>query len=123
MRFLLVAAIFLGFILLVHWGGRFLVSRQHSDVPPSSYIPEVTLPTLLVIGVLALILTLGASVLAFNPDHGTANQWVRLPRETLADHTANCLDGAVLFANLLEAVSLSPALVIVPSHAFVGWQT
>jgi hypothetical protein len=63
------------------------------------------------------------SVIAFGPDHGMSNQRVRLPRETLAWRTANCIDGVVLFASLLEAISLSPALVIIPGHAFVGWQT
>ncbi len=46
-----------------------------------------------------------------------------LPRESLEDKQANCIDGAVLFATLLEAASLNPALVIVPGHAFVAWET
>ena len=63
------------------------------------------------------------SVVAFSPEDGAANQRVRLPRESLADRQANCIDGAVLFASLLEAASLNPALVIVPQHAFVAWET
>jgi hypothetical protein len=62
------------------------------------------------------------SVVDFSPDLGSSNQRVRLPSESLADREANCIDGTVLFASLLEAVSLSPALVIVPGHAFVGWE-
>jgi hypothetical protein len=63
------------------------------------------------------------SVIAFSPEDGAANQRVRLPRESLRDKQANCIDGTVLFASLLEAASLNPALVIVPQHAFVGWET
>jgi hypothetical protein len=63
------------------------------------------------------------SVIAFSPDEGSATQRVRLPRESLEDGQANCIDGTVLFASLLEAVSLSPAIVVVPGHAFVGWET
>lgn len=63
------------------------------------------------------------SVIAFSPEEGAANQRVRLPRESLADRQANCIDGAVLFASLLEAASLNPALVVVPQHAFVAWET
>lgn len=63
------------------------------------------------------------SVIAFSQEDGAANQRVRLPRESLADRQANCIDGAVLFASLLEAASLNPALVIVPQHAFVAWET
>jgi hypothetical protein len=48
---------------------------------------------------------------------------VCLPRESLADREANCIDGTVLVASLLEAMSMSPAIVIVPGHAFVGWET
>lgn len=63
------------------------------------------------------------SVLAFSPDAGASNQRVRLPRESLAQRQANCIDGTILFASLLEAVSLNPGLVIVPGHAFLAWQT
>jgi len=63
------------------------------------------------------------SVVALNPDEGASAQRVRLPRESLADRQANCVDGTVLFASLLEAVSLSPAIVVVPGHALVAWET
>ena len=39
-----------------------------------------------------------------------------------AGWAAICLDGALLFASLLEAASLNPALVILPNHALVAWQ-
>jgi hypothetical protein len=63
------------------------------------------------------------SVIAFSPDQGVTTQRVRLPRESLAHQQANCIDGTVLFASLLEAVSLSPGLVLVPGHAFLAWET
>lgn len=63
------------------------------------------------------------SVIAFSPEEGARNQRVRLPRESLQFGTANCIDGTVLFASLLEAISLNPALVIVPGHALVAWET
>jgi hypothetical protein len=63
------------------------------------------------------------SLISFTPEQGMANQRVRLPRESLKDSQANCIDGTVLFASLLEAVSLSPAIVIVPGHAFIAWET
>lgn len=63
------------------------------------------------------------SLIAFSPDEGFSTQRVRLPRESLQEKQANCLDGTVLFASLLEAISLSPAIVTIPQHAFVGWQS
>ena len=63
------------------------------------------------------------SVVTFTPEEGFADQRVRLPRQALEEGQANCIDGTVLFASLLEAVSLSPAIVIVPGHAFVAWET
>lgn len=62
------------------------------------------------------------SLIAFNPDESARGQRVRLPRETLSEKQANCIDGTLLFASLLEAISINPALVIVPGHAFVGWE-
>lgn len=63
------------------------------------------------------------SVIDFTPDLGQANQRVRLPRESLEDHQANCIDGTVLFASLLEAISMSPAIVLIPGHAFLAYET
>ena len=59
----------------------------------------------------------------FNPDQGFSTQRVRLPRESLADKEANCIDGTVLFASLLEGISMNPAIVLVPGHAFLAWET
>jgi hypothetical protein len=63
------------------------------------------------------------SVLAFSPDDGWSSQRVRLPRQTLESTNGNCIDGTVLFASLLEAITLRPAIVLIPGHAFVAWQT
>jgi hypothetical protein len=63
------------------------------------------------------------SIIAFNPEEGQFSQRVRLPRESLQDQQANCIDGTVLFASLLEGASLNPAIVVVPGHAFVAWET
>ncbi len=63
------------------------------------------------------------SLVDFNPQQGWASQRMRLPRESLADKQANCIDGTVLFASLLEGISLNPAIVLIPGHAFVAWET
>ena len=63
------------------------------------------------------------SLIDFNPEKSMRSQRVRLPRESLADHTANCIDGVLLFASLLEGVSINPCIALVPGHAFVGWET
>lgn len=63
------------------------------------------------------------SVLSNSLQDGLASQRVRLPSESLAHQEANCLDGTVLFASLLEAISLNPAIVLVPGHAFLAWES
>lgn len=47
-------------------------------------------------------------------------QRVRLPRESISQRSANCIDGSVLFASLFESIGLEPVIVLVPKHAFVG---
>lgn len=47
-------------------------------------------------------------------------QRVRLPRESILEKSANCIDGAVLFASLFENIGLEPIIVLIPGHAFVG---
>lgn len=63
------------------------------------------------------------SVIQFSPEEGGGfSQRVRLPRESLRGKTANCIDLCVLFASLMEAISLHPMLVVVPGHTFIGWE-
>lgn len=45
---------------------------------------------------------------------------VRWPATVLADHAANCIDGSMLFASVLEALRLEPVVVFIPEHAFMG---
>lgn len=49
-------------------------------------------------------------------------QRTRLPKEVLASHNAQCLEGSLLFASLMESIGLKPLIVVVPGHAFVGWE-
>ena len=66
------------------------------------------------------------STLVFHRHQAWASQRLRLPSETLAKKIANCLDGAVLFASLLEAFGIQTALVFTgtgdSAHAFVAWE-
>jgi len=64
------------------------------------------------------------STLNFGKQEGQITQRVRLPTTSLheSQSRANCVDGTVLYASLLELASLEPLLVIVPGHAFVGWR-
>jgi hypothetical protein len=63
------------------------------------------------------------SVVAFSPeDESTALQRVRLPAESLAHHEANCIDGVVLMASLLEAATMNAAIVVIRGHSFLAWQ-
>jgi hypothetical protein len=48
-------------------------------------------------------------------------QRVQLPVESLTTKFANCIEGSVLFASLLEAAAIDPVIVLIPEHAFVGW--
>jgi hypothetical protein len=63
------------------------------------------------------------SVVAFNPEDPDGGQRVRLPRESLRSAEGNCIDATLLIASILEAMSLSAAIVLVPHHAFVGWES
>lgn len=68
-------------------------------------------------------LTYVDSSLTMMPEQGLRGRRVRRPRESLEERQANCIDGAVLFASLLEAMSMQPAIVIVPGHALVAFRT
>ncbi len=64
------------------------------------------------------------SPLNFGKQEGQITQRVRLPATSLHEDRsrANCIDGTVLYASLLELAALEPVIVIIPGHAFVGWR-
>jgi len=65
------------------------------------------------------------SPLNFGKQEEQITQRVRLPITSLhqSQSRANCIDGTVLYASLLELANIDPLIAIVPGHAFVGWRT
>jgi len=63
------------------------------------------------------------SVVCFGGGPAEALQRIRLPREALETKSANCIDGTVLMASVLEAASLDAGIVLVPGHAFLAFAT
>ena len=63
------------------------------------------------------------SVLANGNTAAQFYQRIRTPAESLAVKAANCIDGTVLLASLLEAASLEAGIVFLSDHAFLAWRT
>lgn len=53
-------------------------------------------------------------------DHKKLSERVRMPRLSLDQSSANCIDAVVTYASLFENLGMEPAVVIVPGHAYVG---
>jgi hypothetical protein len=51
------------------------------------------------------------------------SQRVRRPGDVWRERRANCLDGSVLIASVLERIGIPAFIVLVPGHAFVGYRT
>ena len=52
--------------------------------------------------------------------HSNITERVRLPKESLRRDSANCIDGAVLYASVFENLGMEPVIALVPGHAYVG---
>lgn len=50
----------------------------------------------------------------------SVSERIRMPRESLRQSSANCIDGVVMFASLFENLAMEPTVVLVPGHAYVG---
>ncbi|HEV7675289.1 MAG TPA: hypothetical protein VGQ12_12225 [Candidatus Angelobacter sp.] len=53
-------------------------------------------------------------------DHKGVSERVRMPRMSLAQNSANCIDAAVMYASLFENLGMDASIVIVPGHAYAG---
>ncbi len=62
-------------------------------------------------------------VIYYGTDKAYFFQSIKLPNDTLQTRSGNCIDFSVLFASVLEAVGINSAIVLIPGHAFVGWET
>ena len=50
----------------------------------------------------------------------SVSERIRMPRESLRQTSANCIDGVVMYASLFENLGMEPTVVLVPGHAYVG---
>ncbi len=55
-------------------------------------------------------------------DERGAVQRTRLPADVLASTNAQCLEGTLMYASLMEAIGLQPVLIFKTGHAFVAWR-
>ena len=65
----------------------------------------------------------GVSYVKSSTTFGNNREWserIRTPREALRDNSANCIDGALMYASLFENLGMDPMIVLVPGHAYVG---
>jgi hypothetical protein len=53
-------------------------------------------------------------------DHKGVSERIRMPRESLSQSSANCIDAAVMYASLFENLGMDASIVIVPGHAYAG---
>jgi len=52
--------------------------------------------------------------------HEEVSERVRMPAESLEQTSANCIDGAVVYAAMFENLGMEPVIMLVPGHAYVG---
>ncbi len=52
--------------------------------------------------------------------HEEVSERVRMPAESLQQVSANCIDGAVMYAAMFENLGMEPSIILVPGHAYVG---
>jgi len=52
--------------------------------------------------------------------HTSVSERVRMPRVSLDQNSANCIDAAVMYASLFENLGMDSQITVVPGHAYVG---
>lgn len=55
-----------------------------------------------------------------SPGYFEGYQNISLPRESVAMRAANCFDGTLLFASILENIGFEPVIRLVRGHAYIG---
>jgi len=63
---------------------------------------------------------LGINYISVSSNFFSSSQAVLLPDDVLSIGGANCIDGTVLFASILEQMGVRPIIFVVEGHAFIG---
>jgi len=58
-----------------------------------------------------------------NPSQKVFSQYVRFFDDVYNNTQANCVDGSVFLASILKKIGISPFLVVVPGHMYMGFYT
>lgn len=53
-------------------------------------------------------------------ENTNVSERIRMPRESLRERSANCIDGVVMYASMFENLGMEPVVVLIPGHAYVG---
>ncbi|MDI1313607.1 hypothetical protein [Prosthecobacter sp.] len=62
-----------------------------------------------------------SNVAATTPGDRVFSQSVRFLDQSISDHQANCVDGTVLMASVLQKIGIKSYLVIIPGHCFLAF--
>ncbi|MHB1079752.1 MAG: hypothetical protein ACYC67_10130 [Prosthecobacter sp.] len=62
-----------------------------------------------------------SNVAATTPGDTVISQSVRFLDQSINDHQANCVDGSVLMASVLQKIGINSYLVIIPGHCFLAF--
>ena len=58
-----------------------------------------------------------------NDGAGSIGQKINYPIEVLRSKQAVCNEFSLLFASVLEAIGFQVAIIVIPDHMFVGWNS
>jgi len=58
-----------------------------------------------------------------NPVDYSGDQKIKSSSEILKYESANCIEGVIIYASVIEALGMEPLIVLVPGHAFIGWKS
>lgn len=64
-----------------------------------------------------------SSVTTTTPSDSTYCQTVRFIDQSIEGHQANCVDGSVLMASVLQKIGIKSYLVLIPGHCFLAFDT
>ncbi|HOA13562.1 MAG TPA: hypothetical protein PKH54_05550 [Myxococcota bacterium] len=101
-------------------GPRFTATSRVARVRTATHTEVVTMQAS---AIFKAMKALGVNYVNAPNDFFSTSQFIMYPSETLAQKTANCAEGALVFAAAFKALGLRAVLYLVPGHMFVGVRT
>lgn len=97
-----------------------MAPETHQELVPKSNLAHAKVAIAHLSAIFDALNAMGVTYVNTPQDFFDVAQSIKFPSQSLQTKSANCVEGALVFASALEAMGMRPVVILIPGHAYVG---